>query len=85
MKKEKCFFFICSLRSLRHDQERNFVFFSYYDHYTMIKTEKSFFLLATMITNQERKICVFIYSLRSLRHDEDRKLFFHLTTTITTL
>ena len=62
-----------------------FVSFSYYDHYTMIKRKKSFFLLATMITNQEGKICVFIYSLRSLRHDEDRKFFFHLTTTITTL
>ena len=83
MKKEKCFFFICSLRSLRHDQERNFFFFSYYDHYAMIKTEKSFFLLATRFTNEERKMFFFIYSVRSVRHDQERKFFFHLAPTIT--
>ena len=93
--KEKWFFFIYSLPSLRHDQGRKFflhlgitittlwsrekkVFFSfiYYDYYAMTKKEKSFFHLATMFTNEERKMLFFIYSVWSVCHDEKWKFFF---------
>ena len=43
----------------------------------MIKREKSFFDLATMVSKQERKKKFFFTdSLRSLRHDQERKKFF---------
>ena len=45
-----------------------FFSFSYYDHYAMLKREKSIF---------------FIYLRRSLRHDQERKIFFHLATIFT--
>ena len=49
----------------------------------MIKREKSFFHLATIFTNEERKIFFFIYWLWSIRHHKERKFLFHLATTIT--
>ena len=43
----------------------------------MIKREKSFFDLATMVSKQERKKKFFFTdSLRSLRHDQESKKFF---------
>ena len=66
-------------------KEKGFFSFIHYDHYAMIKREKTFFHLATMFTNEERKMFFFIYSLRSLRHDQERRFLIHLATTITTL
>ena len=41
-------------------EKKVFFSFSYYDHYAMIKTGKSFFYLASLFTNEERKMFFFI-------------------------
>ena len=77
MTKSESFFLIQLLRTLPYDQERKkFLFsFTYYDQYAMFKREKSFFHLATLSTNEERKMFCFIQLPRSVRHDRERKKF----------
>ena len=75
-RKKNVFFNLFTMISTPSQREKVSFSLSYYNHYAMIKNEKSFFHLATMFTNEERKIFFFIYSLRSLCHDRVRKKLF---------
>ena len=77
------FFYLFTTISTPWPRQKVFFSFSHYDHYAMIKREKSFFHLATIFTNEERKIFFFIYWLWSLPHHKERKFLFHLAKTIT--
>ena len=60
MKKEKKFFsHLFTTITTPWPREKFFFSFSYYDHYAMLKREKSFFHLATVLTNEERKMFFF--------------------------
>ena len=66
-------------------KEKCFLSFSYYDHYAVIKREKSFFHLVTIFTNEEGNLFFFyLFTTITTPSSREKKSFFQLATTITT-